>query len=216
MIDSEADGSVFYEIFTEREYKILDNIISKASSPILDIGAHVGMFSIYANCFNSDVQIYAFEPEERNFTALKNNFKENVVKNVIAKNVAVAAEIGVREFNISSDSHNHSLIKIENEDGEVFPIKKVSCTTIEQIFLKNNLQSVSLVKMDCEGAEFEILANLKPEILAKIGAIYIEYHQYGTQMNPEVLRQILIENGFKVQMKPSHFDKKFGFILAVR
>lgn len=215
-VNSDADESVFGEVFVDREYRILDQILGKAVDPILDIGAHVGMFSIYARCFNSNAQIFAFEPEEKNFAAMKENLRVNGIGDVFAKNVAVTGEIGMRELNISQDSHNHSFLKVENEDGEAvdgLAVRKVNTTTLQQIFMKNNLARVSLAKIDCEGAEFEIFVKTPVEILQKVGAFYIEYHKYENN-NPQILRAILEKAGFKVEMKESFYDKRFGFILG--
>lgn len=210
ILNSEADKSVFYEIFEAREYGILDEIIKNAKNPILDLGAHIGLFSLYASALNSTVEILAFEPEERNFQILKENFRLNKIQNVLAKNLAVASNEGEIGFNLSEDSHNHSLIELENSVAK----KKVQATTLEKIFLKNRIEKCSLVKMDIEGAEFDILQVLSPEIFKKIQNIYIEYHEYTSNMNPQRLIQILQKNNFKTQLKKSSYDKRFGFIFA--
>ena len=49
IIRDDVDLSVFNEIFKYREYKSCEDIIIKAKNPIIDLGAHVGFFSIYSN-----------------------------------------------------------------------------------------------------------------------------------------------------------------------
>ena len=210
-LNSEADKSVFYEIFEARDYKILDEIMKNAKWPILDLGAHIGLFSLYASVLNPLVKILTFEPEENNFGSLKKNFKLNKINNVIAKNVAVSSKEGEVVLNLSEDSHNHSLVQV---DDYFIGEKKVQCTTLEKIFEKNRVEKCTLIKMDVEGAEFDILENLPSEIFSKIQNFYIEYHEYSSEMNPQKLIQILQKNGFKVQSKKSSYDKRFGFIFA--
>ncbi|MBI4234864.1 FkbM family methyltransferase, partial [Candidatus Peregrinibacteria bacterium] len=98
---------VFEEIFENRDYRLLDEIL-KSAKVVFDVGAHVGLFSIYAGLLNDRVKIYAFEPIEDNFLILKENLKKNGIKNVIAKNLALGSVSGMREIYVNEDSHNHS------------------------------------------------------------------------------------------------------------
>lgn len=207
-LKSEADESVFYEIFTQCEYNVLDEIIKKANAPIIDIGAHIGLFSLYANILNPNVQIFAYEPEEENFKTLKEHLKLNDTKNINIKNLAVTAQEGTVMLCISPDSHNHSIIQIENGLKTV----KVPSTTLKKIVEK--VGHISLIKMDCEGAEFEILESTPNEILKEIDNIYIEYHTYSEEMNPKRLRNALDKAGFRTSEYTSRYDARFGFILA--
>lgn len=215
-INSEADESVFNEIFTEREYKILDSMILRARSPIIDIGAHGGMFSIYCFCFNLTMQVFAYEPDAENYAAMKENLKLNNVRNVLIKNVAVGAQVGERVLYLSRDSHNHSIMGAGSAGDYSGVEKKVQVVTLERILEQNRLASVSLVKMDCEGAEFEILENLPVAIFGAVENFYVEYHEYSDEMRGAKLKEIFLKNGFKVEMKPSFYSKRMGFILARR
>ncbi|MEK7126818.1 MAG: FkbM family methyltransferase [Patescibacteria group bacterium] len=212
---SDADESVFNEIFVEKEYKILDEFIKNAKFPIFDIGAHKGMFSIYARCLNGLVPIFAFEPEEDNIRSLKENLRMNSIKGVVVKGVAVAAGKGNRELFLSADSHNHSIVNRWTIDGEL-KIRNVECVSLDDVFEKYNLSRVSVVKMDCEGAEFEILWNLSSGTLNKVDVFYVEYHKYFDSFDPSLLKKIFEKNKFKVSMKPSYYGKNMGFILAVK
>jgi len=78
-LPDQAGESVLAEIFKEREYKISEAAIAQAKHPILDVGAHVGLFSLYARLLNPNVEILAIEPEEKNFKILKENIKQNKI-----------------------------------------------------------------------------------------------------------------------------------------
>ena len=69
-LPGEADESVFDEVFRDREYRMVDSIISKAKT-IFDVGAHIGLFSVYAGVLNPSARIMAFEPSEVNFALMK-------------------------------------------------------------------------------------------------------------------------------------------------
>lgn len=224
-IFSDADSSVFREIFVEREYRIVEPMIIRAYAPILDIGAHKGFFSLYVRALNPKVTVFAFEPESENFAAMKENLKQNHVQGVVCKNLAVVGSenadgaYGSRTLYLSEDSHNHSLF---TPGGDSMILKNdsqnktqtVQATSLERIFEKYHLEKVALIKMDCEGAEFEILENLSVEVAQKIDSFYIEYHEYKENMKGAKLADLLRKFGFKVESKPSHYDKRMGFILA--
>jgi FkbM family methyltransferase len=206
-LNSDADESVFNEIFVERDYKSLEEIISNAKNPIIDIGAHIGLFSIYVRTLNTDVIIFDYEPEENNFKALKENFRLNhLEKNMVAKNLAVGESEGVKTLYVSQDSHNHSLVQSTERS------QKVQATTISKILQKAG--TVDLVKMDCEGAEFEIIKSMTKEDFGKIKNIYIEYHEYLPELKSAELKKIFEQNGFKTKSSPSHYDKRMGFLFA--
>jgi FkbM family methyltransferase len=209
-IRSEADESVFEEIFIDRDYKLLDPAITKAKTLILDIGAHTGYFAIYASALNPTTQILSFEPELSNFKLLKENLKQNRIHNAKAKNLAVAGKEGTRTLILSEDSHNHSLIEeAANNPKETITIQT---TTLDKIL--SNATTCDLVKMDVEGAEYEILAATQPETFAKIKTLFIEYHEFTPDQNHKTLTRTLEKQGFKTQTQQNHYDKRLGYIIA--
>lgn len=217
-LKSEADESVFHEIFVDRDYMVIEDIVSEASGVILDIGAHIGLFSMYARGLNDNVKIFAYEPVLENFAAMKDHFKENRIDGVVAKNVAVTGKDGETVLFLSEDSHNHS---IWNLFGEA-KLKQVKVPTVsmakifERDLVKQGASFCDLVKMDCEGAEFEILESMEVEIFKKIGSFYIEYHEYLDGKDHKELVKILQKNGFNVRAIKSRYDNKLGFIFAYR
>lgn len=209
LISSDADESVFHEIFTERDYQKIEDCIKNAQTLIVDIGAHIGLFSLYASALNPNVKILSYEPEEENFKNLKENLKQNRIQNVMPKNLAVAAKEGAANLYISQDSHNHSLDQnAKNIQGS----KKVQATTLDKILHAH--ASCDLIKMDCEGAEFEIIATTSPETFQKIKTLFIEYHEYSEGNSAQNLKKILEKNHFRVRLTPSRYDKRMGFIIA--
>jgi FkbM family methyltransferase len=207
----EADRSVMREIFKLREYRVAEEKIAEALFPIIDAGAHSGMFSIYCRALNENSQIYAVEPEPRNLELLKKHLKENNIKNVEVVAAALSNETGARDLLISEDSHNHRLReKDENTDGEKIKIK-VFC--LPDFFKKFKLKKISLLKMDIEGAEFEIFESLSENDLSPVDCLILEYHNNKNRNHKEI--EIKLRSwGFGVSVFPSKFDKSMGFIFA--
>ena len=67
--------------------------------------------------------------------------------------------------------------------------------------------------MDIEGGEYEVISACMPADFARFKTIIMEYHNYSGFNYKEIENQFR-ENGFGVQIFPSKFDKKMGFIFA--
>jgi FkbM family methyltransferase len=216
-LKSEADESVFHEIFVNRDYVVVEDIVSEAGAAILDIGAHIGLFSMYARGLNDNVKIFAYEPAPENFAAMKEHFKENHISGIVVKNVAVTEKEGETVLFLSEDSHNHSIWNLFGTKMRQVKVPTVSMAKIfERDLAKQGVNFCDLVKMDCEGAEFEILESMKAEVFKKIGSFYIEYHEYVDGKKGENLVKILQRNGFKVRITKSRYDNRLGFIFAYK
>lgn len=206
----DADDSVLAEIFTLREYELLEPTLKAARTVVLDVGAHKGFFALYVRALNETVPVLCYEPEEANYAALKKHLELNKIHDVTTKNAAVAKEEGTLLLNVSEDSHNHSIVVAPGTTLQ----KKVSATTLERI--ANKFESIDVLKMDIEGAEFQIFENLPSSVFKKIGVIFMEYHEYGPDMRSENLQKIFEREGFTVKKFPSKYDKRMGFLWATR
>lgn len=207
---TEADESVTEEVLIDEDYKMVRDIIKNAQSCILDIGAHIGAFSLYVRSLNSKVPIYALEPEARNFSLLKKNIKLNRLQNMTVARNAVSGVSGEQILNVASDSHNHSLLSVENMSSQ----QVVYGRTLKDIFAKYRLPKCDLLKLDIEGAEFEVLSKTPSEIFAQVRNFLIEYHQVSLDHNLIILQQVLSQNKFRLKTYPSFYNQKFGLIWA--
>jgi len=210
---NDSDLSVIDEIFVDKMYRSVESTILNTKYPILDIGAHIGLFSIYTNILNPQVQIIALEPEPNNFALMIENFKLNHVKNVVTKCLAVIPNeceksLSSTTLYLNQNSHNHSTIEQLNHSTITVP-----ATTLENLIAKNKLKKIGLLKMDIEGAEFDIIKTLKPENIKTILNLVVEYHE--DEINKRVdLENIFRSHGFSVEHFPNYYDKRFGLLVA--
>jgi len=205
----EADRSVFNEIFKYREYRIAEEVIRNAAYPIIDVGAHAGFFSLYCFCLNPKSKIFALEPEPENFKFLQKNLKMNKVKAVKAEQAAMGGQTGQRRLELTPDSHNHRLLQLGGKSKN--KSIEVQCYSLADFCRKNKIKKVSLLKMDIEGGEKEIFSGMSPADFKVVNFVILEYHNNSERMQIEAK---LRENGFGVQIFPSHFDKTMGFLFA--
>ncbi len=208
----EADESVAAEIFKLREYRIVEDVIRTSLYPIVDVGAHSGFFTLYARSLNRTVPVIAIEPEPKNLECLKKHLVENKVKGVTIVAAALAEKDGTDNLVLSRDSHNHYLASVEepSDTNEVVPVATISLATLVK---KYKLSKIGLIKMDIEGGEYSVFESLLPEHFRLIEALIMEYHNYNNNNYFEIETK-LRENGFGVQIFPSKFDKKMGFLFA--
>lgn len=208
---SQADNSIYKEIFELREYKEIEQIIKSAKAPLIDAGAQAGFFVLYCRALNSEVKIFAIEPDEGNLELLDENLKINKIDNVEVIPAALAGKSGLRDFYISKDSHNHSFYKILIP--KINKTEKVKAFGLDDWLKEQGVEDVSLLKLDIEGAEYEVLENFNG--WEKIKNIVLEYHEFGAHRH-EDLEKLLSANGFKVKSKGSGFEKNLGFIFATK
>lgn len=210
---NEGDFTIANELFLDRQYRFCDEVIKKAKHCILDIGGHLGFFSLMASVLNPNVPIYAFEPHIGNYEILKTNLKQNRIRNVVTKHLAVSDTIGETELQLSQEDLNHSLEKAIEPTGET---QKVHTTTLERIFQKNRLEQCDLLKLDCEGSEFKILYSAPKSLFDKIDHIFLEYHDWIEGGSDKELKFYLEQMGYKVEQYPNSKMPELGFLWCVK
>jgi len=187
-----SDFGIINEIHVVKEYHKLLRYI-KPNSKVIDIGAQIGVFSIFASKLAKNVEVYSYEPLKENFIMLNKNIQLNkVASNVKAFNFGLSGKGGEREITICEENTGGHGFYAEG-DRKV----KIKTITLKDVFDKNNLEFCDYLKIDCEGAEYEILYNTPQKYLEKIKSISMEYHK-----NDDIqkLKQFLEKVGFKVKI----------------
>ena len=206
---NDGDFAIANELFLDHQYRFCEEAIKQAEHSIIDIGGHLGFFSIMASILNSNVPIYTFEPHIGNYELLKINLKNNRIKNVYSKQLAVSDSVDQMDLQISKEDLSHSIIKTIEPTGET---QKTQTTTLERIFEKNRIQKCDLLKLDCEGSEFKIIYSTPQAVFDKIDAIFLEYHDWIKDENSRQLKGFLEKMGYKVNKYPNSKMPELGFL----
>jgi FkbM family methyltransferase len=187
-----ANASAIVEVFRNAEYDVPIDWPSLVL--ILDVGAHVGAFLCWAAELSRNARILAFEPEPLNFADLERNVRLNGLQNrVTLHNAAIASQGGNRLLSVPRERNLSSFI-LPIPSAEV-----VSVPTVDlDAYLQKCPETVSLLKMDCEGAEWEIVPSLTGEAWRKIERVLIECHSLNLHRIAD-MHDILDEAGFKHQ-----------------
>lgn len=189
-----VDASTLYVVYFKKDY---GDVYGNES--IIDIGANIGAFSIYAANQSPKAMIYAYEPNRSNFQILKNNIEENNLHGrVVIHNLGVAAAKGSLKLYISEGSPYHSIYPSAEKQKYI----EMSCCRLKDIFTDNDIKKCDLLKIDCEGAEYEIFYNTPAEYFAKIDRIRMEYHNRDIpEYNIDSLTEFFKTMGFQIVHK---------------
>jgi len=191
-IEDDPNGGVSKIIYREIEEDYnLGNLTVKRGDVLVDVGAHVGIVSIYLAKRYPHARIIAVEPNPNNADRLERNLKANHVSNVKLYRNAIAAEEKDITLcgNGATNSGGHSLY---GDGAEKYLVHTI---TLEKLL--KGVRKVKLLKMDCEGGEFEALRN--PKVLKKVERLRGEFHKiYG---NTAKLMEIVKKYIKDVQVK---------------
>jgi FkbM family methyltransferase len=136
---------------------------------IIDIGACTGDTSIYF-ALKGAKKIIAVEPFPNNFEILKKNIKENNLNESI---IPILSACGYSKKEILIDPNlDDGMRSILHEFPDGMKISTISLKDIIKDFDVND----AILKLDCEGCEYETILNSSSEILQKFTDIQIEYH----------------------------------------
>ena len=153
---------------------------------IVDIGAHTGLFAIYALRQFPDARVHCFEPDPGNAGYLRRNLELNALsERCVLEETAVGSDDGkviLFEYGRKSD---FSLYELRSSTrSQTVPIRSFSRLLKEE-------GPFDLLKVDAEGAEHEMFHSVPPEMLASIRAIVGEFHDVvdkdGEQQSVEAL-----------------------------
>jgi FkbM family methyltransferase len=188
-----SDTFIYKEIFIDGCYKENVDKLTK-DSVVIDLGAHIGLFSLY--CATKCQKIYAYEPHYENYNLAVKNLKK--VTNVNLFKLAVWSKSGeiVGLSDKGTQTGDHMLTK-----NVLDKRLQTKTTTLEEIFTKNNIDHCDLLKVDIEGAEYATLLNTPDFIFKKIKAVCLEFHNdLENKHSIEDLVKLFEKNEFEVKV----------------
>ena len=139
---------------------------------VVDIGANLGAFALRAARLGAR-SVLAYEPNSAAFRCLQRNIEVNGLSGIVQpRQLAVSAVAGQEvRFPVAPSVYNR--IATENDNGE---FETVSTISLGEILAREATQGIDLLKVDCEGAEYEILYGASPSDLRRVREIRMEYH----------------------------------------
>jgi len=186
----QADGTM-WELPSITQF--FNNISNSESYNIIDIGAQVGLYSLYAK-FLPKSTFYSFEPFPETFNELNENIKLNDIHNIKTFNIAISDKDGETTLN-TSINHNglHTLGKTPLRFNDIKPLS-VKTSTLDNIF---NNTPIHFIKIDTEGYEYfilkggiEVIKKYKPIIQLEWNITNMKQCDVTESMMEELLEEI--------------------------
>lgn len=192
-----TDIHAFVNVWLLEEYKHSKTFL-KNSDTIIDVGGHIGLFSIYASQYCKKGKIFCYEPIKRNYELLLENVERNNLNNIICFNKAVFSNMEKVKIFLDEDDAAHSLYGTSTQSIEI------ESTSIKKIMDENHIEECNLLKLDCEGSEYEIISSIPDDYLKRIKKISLEYHFSDSKPEKIInLKQKLSEAKFSLEDMPS-------------
>lgn len=201
--------AIEHEDYTKNEFALRD------SDTVVDVGANIGAFAVYAARQVRRGRVIAFEPASDNYALLERNAALNGLTNLTPVRAAVAGKSGSITLYRAQGSGAHSTTagRLSATTGT----EQVEALTLEEVFRRYDIGTCQLLKLNCEGAEFEILYGAPDSILERVDRIAMEYHAVeNKRQKANELVGYLCDHGFEVVDYIDYVGLDCGFLSVKR
>lgn len=206
--------------------------INEKNNVIMDIGMNIGDSTMFFLSNNNVEKVYGYEPFFDTYIHAKDNLKdflENDEKRIdiynfglsdsnykvkVLYNEDMSTGLSSVSDNIKKgyDVYNGCGIKIEEGKEKNIEIKLVDVASELERIIDNHPDCNYVLKVDCEGDEYNIIQRLSDtQLLSKVSYIIIEWHYKGKDVLLEHLRNF----GFSYNYRVTSFEKDMGMIYGV-
>lgn len=183
-IDNEHISQGIENSGTPYEYELLEYIEKNYSGlgNIVDVGAHHGNHTVFFSlfCCSEDDRVYSFEPFLKNVEIIKNNLSYNGIENVNVFRCAVG------------DSNKQVGIKFTDSDNARGRITEYGNDIPKRTLDSFDLGHVSVMKIDVEGYEVQVLRGAKETIRNSLPVIFVEYDS-----NLRWIEKVMLDLGYR-------------------
>ena len=188
--NSKQHLAIFEELFLSCTYNL--KLVTFVPDLVLDIGAHIGLFSLLASSEWPNSQIVAVEPDPENAMWARSNIAVNCLR-VATLEAAASDKSGWMKFNSGDGMGNLS------ETGDQ-TVRVVNLPAL----IKAIPSKATLLKMDIEGEELNLLPCVLP-LLPDICAVYVELHGTNQQLH-DLLVKINLLGFFSLELNRKSSD----------
>jgi FkbM family methyltransferase len=192
-------------VMTRHEDDIIERFLPKQGDIVVDIGAHMGRYTIISSKrVGANGKVVAIEAHPGNFEMLKSNIKLNQLTNVIPLNYAAYSKETKINLYLPEVESGYTIYNtiMSNRARTEDKFVEVSANTLDYLLQLNEITDVNWVKIDVEGAEFEVLKGAS-NVLSKSKdiALLIEVHGKDTY---EPIIESLRSYNFKIDFEKTY------------
>lgn len=209
------DAQIVRKILVDAEYT-RGGFDIPAGGIVVDVGANLGSFSLLAARVAGHV--YAFEPGPREYELLRRNLERNRIGNVTAVAAAIGGADGTCVLHLGRESALNT-VRADRVRGSAEGSVTVRQMSLKSVFEAFGIERCDLLKLDCEGAEYDILYSAPPALLDRIDRITMEYHVAPTEdkrTTADGLGEYLERRGFDIVLYEDFVGHDCGMMRAQR
>lgn len=203
---------VIHEVFVSGEY----NFRTPDEFIVIDIGLNIGATALFFSSQKNVKHVYSYELFEPTYQEALRNLALNDSSKITGLNVGIGKES--KQLQIPYSVTSKATMGLNGISSEQFPDAKiVDVCLIDAAEEFQRIDSLEpglkkICKMDCEGAEFEILARLfERNVIGLVDFYIIEWHSKDTKE----LERLFMENGYDLT-KSTFEDGQTGLIHAYK
>jgi FkbM family methyltransferase len=167
----------FYEIMLRGDYLASGQRLGLGAT-VIDVGANIGCFTVVAaKIVGPGGRVFAIEPEESTYRQLLRNIELNRLTNVTPLKLAIGAAQGAITLHSDPNRLFSSVFFSVNGREVQGTDQQVQMTTLDALMNAHHIRRCDYLKLDCEGAEHEIIANMLQTTARRIEQITVEVHK---------------------------------------
>lgn len=164
------DSRVLFEIYMQECYRAA---VINPGATVIDIGANIGCFSLLAA--QTAARVIACEPHPANLSILRKNLELNHATNVEV--IPHAISNGAEKASLVIPDDDTFVGRYSLHPGRGTRSMEVSCMSLENLVREAHLTEIDLIKIDCQGSEYEILYG-SAGVLAQVRQIIVECEEF--------------------------------------
>ena len=157
---------------------------AKAGTAVIDVGANIGYFTAAVAAHRPDVRVLAVEPLAGNLAALDDLVRSSGLSNIAVYATAVGATAGFANF--ETPAEDGAFARVTGEPVDVSSESTWPVVTLDSVWEEAGRPAVSVVKIDVEGYEADVLKGAGQLLEARSPVLLLE-------ANDDQARQLLAE-----------------------
>jgi FkbM family methyltransferase len=169
----------------------------KPGMTVIDIGAHIGYYSLlFAKCVGPTGRVFSFEPLPENLAMLRRNVQLNRLSNVQCFASALFSSKRELSLAVPDESPNSGDGSVIHDRGRKHIL--VSAITLDSFCASGKIQP-DVLKMDIEGAEYDVLVGARDTISRCRPKLLIELHHFDGNRAAHPVPDLLSGWGYQIQ-----------------
>jgi len=191
------DAAILGEVFLDESY--VRGLVLPDRPTVVDIGGYIGDFALFAAKRLNARRVVVCEPSPRNWDLLQKNVANNSYGDRIEMvNKAVTDGEDVM-MNVEASDRGQARVSAYGP-GDV-PRQRIPGVSLASLMESHGLDTIDLLKIDCEGGEYAILSGTPSEALKRIRNIVFEFHEIdGFQAKLDAVKRRLASEGYSLRV----------------